>query len=434
MAADYIMTIDDEAATNIRNENSDESDKTPTKSYKRSSKVEEFNPLFSFVFEDKDKELPLDFTLAKQSLRNYDDLKSVDEKVKKCLDLKKLNPKPNKAESETSILKSNGSTRKRKAPRDERSSKRVESNGLITVNTEKTVNSGSVHDSISDNEKEFSDKRVKEFFGSIEISPIGSDTVSVSWTELGLSRGLLRAIDGLGYKFPTPVQARTIPMVHAGHDICASAVTGSGKTAAFVLPLLQRLLPSTSRHRLPASIRALILLPTRELAVQCHSVVTKLAQYTDIRCCLVVGGLSNQMQQNTLRTVPDIVVATPGRLIDHLRNSQSVGLEDLEVLIFDEADRLLELGFTAEVEEIVKNCPKGRQTLLFSATMTDEVDRLVRLSLNKPVRIVIDPVFATANTLSQEFIKVKSSKEADREAMLMGLCAFHNRRQNCGES
>ncbi|XVF16747.1 hypothetical protein REPUB_Repub10bG0058800 [Reevesia pubescens] len=157
-------------------------------------------------------------------------------------------------------------------------------------------------------------------------------------------------------------------------DICGSAVTGSGKTATYALPTLERLLYHSKRV---SAIRVLILTPARELAVQVHSMIEKFAQFTDIRCCLVVGGLSLKAQESALRLMPDIVVATPGRMIDHLRNSMSVDFDDLAVLILDEADHLLELGFSVEIHKLVRLCPKRRQTMLFSATITEEVDELL---------------------------------------------------------
>ncbi|KAJ6773530.1 hypothetical protein OIU79_017073 [Salix purpurea] len=198
---------------------------------------------------------------------------------------------------------------------------------------------------------------------------------------------------------PTPIQAACIPLALTGRDICGSAITGSGKTAAFALPTLERLL---FRPKRILAIRVLILTPTRELAVQVHSMIEKLAQFTDIRCCLVVGGLSTKVQQAALRSMPDIVVATPGRMIDHLRNSMSVDLDDLAVLILDEADRLLELGFNAEIQELVRLCPKRRQTMLFSATMTEEVDELIQLSLTKPLRLSADPSAKRPAALTEE--------------------------------
>jgi len=173
--------------------------------------------------------------------------------------------------------------------------------------------------------------------------------------------------------------------------------------------------------RVPA-IRVLILTPTRELAAQIHSMIEKLAQFTDIRCCLIVGGLSTKVQEVALRSMPDIVVATPGRIIDHVRNSLSVGLEDLAVVILDEADRLLELGFSAEIQELIRMCPKRRQTMLFSATMTEEIDELVKLSLNKPVRLEADPSLKRPATLTEEFVRIRRARESNQEAVLLALC------------
>ncbi|KAJ4963145.1 hypothetical protein NE237_023084 [Protea cynaroides] len=241
-----------------------------------------------------------------------------------------------------------------------------------------------------------------------------------SFMELNLSRPLLRACEALGYQKPTPIQAACIPLALTGRDICGSAITGSGKTAAFTLPVLERLLFRPKRIH---AIRVLVLTPTRELAVQVHSMIEKLAQFTDINCCLIVGGLSSKMQEVALRSMPDIVVATPGRMIDHLRNSQSVGLEDLAVLILDEADRLLELGFSAEIHELVRLCPKRRQTMLFSATMTEEVDVLVKLSLTRPLRLSADPSAKRPAKLTEEVIRVRRMREANQEAVLLALCS-----------
>ncbi|XP_068309193.1 DEAD-box ATP-dependent RNA helicase 28-like isoform X2 [Pyrus communis] len=241
-----------------------------------------------------------------------------------------------------------------------------------------------------------------------------------SFMELHLSRPLLRACEKLGYTKPTPIQAACIPLALSGRDICGSAITGSGKTAAFALPTLERLL--FRPKRVPA-IRVLVLTPARELAVQVHSMIQKLAQFTDIRCCLVVGGLSLKAQEADLRTMPDIVVATPGRIIDHLRNSMSVDLDDLAVLILDEADRLLEVGFSAEIHELIRVCPKRRQTMLFSATMTEEVDELVKLSLTKPLRLSADPSAKRPVTLTEEVVRIRRMREVNQEAVLLALCS-----------
>lgn len=253
-----------------------------------------------------------------------------------------------------------------------------------------------------------------------------------NFSQLNLSRPLLRAIEAAGYISPTPVQAKVIPFALEGRDVCASAVTGSGKTAAFVLPTLERLL---YRPKDVATIRILVVTPTRELATQIFSVLQKLAQFTDITCTLICGGKRDlKSQEATLRQRPDIVICTPGRIIDHLRNSQSVSIDDLDVLVLDEVDRLLELGFQAELEELVRFCPEARQTLLFSATMTPKVEDLARLSLKKPVRIKTSAgsgLTTLAPRLVQEFIKVRPERddEREREALLAALvCRSFNKR------
>ncbi|KAG8754348.1 nucleolar DEAD-box protein required for synthesis of 60S ribosomal subunit [Serendipita sp. 396] len=238
---------------------------------------------------------------------------------------------------------------------------------------------------------------------------------------MNLSRPIIKALTSLSFHTPTPIQAATVPAALLGKDIVGNAVTGSGKTAAFMIPILERLL-YRDKGKLAAATRCLILVPTRELAVQCFDVGTKLAVHTDVRFALVVGGLSLKTQETTLRSRPDVVIATPGRLIDHLRNSPIFNLDSLDVLVLDEADRMLSDGFADELTEIVKACPKSRQTMLFSATMTDSVDELVRMSLDKPVRLFVDPKRSTAKGLVQEFVRVKAGREPDRAALLVALC------------
>jgi len=242
--------------------------------------------------------------------------------------------------------------------------------------------------------------------------------------QLDLSRPLLRGVAAMGFVTPTPIQRKVIPIALAGRDVCASAVTGSGKTAAFLLPVLEGLLGYSNQTR------ALILTPTRELAAQCYGMLTTIAQFTKIRAVLVTGGTKNvQQQAAALRTRPDIVVATPGRLLDHVTNTASFSLHAIDYLILDEADRLLDLGFQEEVHEIVKTCPAPRrQTLLFSATMNTKVDDLIALSLKKPVRVHITDKKGASNTvevaprLEQEFIRIRAGNEGiNREGMLLAL-------------
>jgi len=241
----------------------------------------------------------------------------------------------------------------------------------------------------------------------------------VQFAQLQLSRPLMRAIRDLGWTDATPVQAKAIPLGLGGHDLLVNAVTGSGKTGAFILPIMERLLYRPSQM---AVSRVLILTPTRELAAQIYDQTIKMGKFTDIRACVIIGGLSVQAQEVELRARPDIVIATPGRMIDHLRNSHSIHFEELEILVLDEADRLLELGFVDEVKELVKACPRGRQTMLFSATLTDKVQDLVNLSLNSPKRVAVDAFNQIAQGLTQEFIRIRKSREKDREAIVLSLC------------
>ncbi|KAI6031818.1 DEAD-domain-containing protein [Pisolithus microcarpus] len=249
--------------------------------------------------------------------------------------------------------------------------------------------------SSSDSESliEADEDRKAQFFDST----ISQDSHS-SFLTMNLSRPLQRALTSLSFVSPTPIQAATIPVALLGKDVVGNAVTGSGKTAAFTIPILERLLYREKGTR-AAATRCLILVPTRELAVQCFEVGSKLAAYTDIRFCLAAG-----------------------RLIDHLRNSPSFTLDALDVLVLDEADRMLSEGFADELNEIIKSCPDSRQTMLFSATMTDSVDELVKMSLKRPVRLFVDPKRTTARGLIQEFVRVRAEKEADRTALLVSLC------------
>ncbi|KAK1937727.1 DEAD-box ATP-dependent RNA helicase 28 [Phytophthora citrophthora] len=263
-------------------------------------------------------------------------------------------------------------------------------------------------------------KKAAEFF---ESDPFAAQefakTKFETFADLKLSRPIMRAISHIGFEKPTPIQQRAIPIALTGKDICASAQTGSGKTAAFLLPILERL---QFRSRRVQSTRVMIICPVRELATQCQSMFEQLARYTDITCSLAVGGLPLKAQEAELRNRPDVVVCTPGRMIDHLRNSKSVHMDDLEILVLDEADRLLELGFTEEVLELVRMCPVQRQTMLFSATMTSKVDQLIDLSMKRPVRISTDPLFDMAKHLVQEFVRIRPNREDDREAILLALC------------
>ncbi|CAL1695875.1 unnamed protein product [Somion occarium] len=275
--------------------------------------------------------------------------------------------------------------------------------------------------SSSDDDSEEEDQATKDRKTAFFAEESGSTEEHASFLTMNLSRPILKSITSLGFNKPTPIQAATIPVALLGKDIVGNAVTGSGKTAAFIIPMLERLL-YRERGTKAAATRCLVLVPTRELGVQCFEVGSKLAAHTDIRFALVVGGLSLKSQEVTLRTRPDVVIATPGRLIDHLRNSPSFTLDTLDILVLDEADRMLSDGFADELTEIIKSCPMSRQTMLFSATMTDSVDELVKMSLNKPVRLFVDPKRSTARGLLQEFVRVRAGKESERSALLAALC------------
>jgi len=268
----------------------------------------------------------------------------------------------------------------------------------------------------SDSESESEAARKAAFFAP--ASETSDNKTSTSFQQMTLSRPILRGLAHIGFATPTAIQSSTIPVALLGRDIVGGAVTGSGKTAAYMVPILERLLYRPKK--VPTS-RVVILCPTRELAIQVHSVAVKLAAFTDIKFCLAVGGLSLKVQEAELRSRPDIVIATPGRFIDHMRNSASFSTDAIEILVLDEADRMLEDGFADELNEILKTLPKSRQTMLFSATMTDTVDKLVRIGMQKPVRLMVDSKKSTVTTLTQEFIRIRHGREGNRLAMLMIL-------------
>jgi len=268
-------------------------------------------------------------------------------------------------------------------------------------------------DEDEDEDGEESDEE-KEFF--VQPPP---QVKHETFTQMNLSRPLLRAVNELGFLHPTPIQSSAIPLALLGKDVCACATTGSGKTAAFMLPILERLL---FKPKKTASTRVLVLVPTRELAIQVHAVSQSLSKYSTVQICLAAGGLDLKSQEAALRKNPDIVVATPGRLIDHLHNAPSFDLQMVEILVLDEADRMIEEHFAEQLKELIRLCPRGRQTMLFSATMTDQVEELTVLSLNQPVRLFIDHNTDVAKTLQQEFVRIRANRENDRLAIVAALC------------
>ncbi len=201
--------------------------------------------------------------------------------------------------------------------------------------------------------------------------------------ELGLSAELLRAIDEQGYREATPIQQKAIPLVLEGRDVLAGAQTGTGKTAGFTLPLLQRLQASRTSRKHP---RVLILTPTRELAAQVNESVRNYGRHLPFKAAVIFGGVSINPQISQLRRGTDIVVATPGRLLDHAQQ-KTIDLSNIEILVLDEADRMLDMGFIRDIRRILALMPKKRQNLLFSATFSDEIRRLAADLLNQPTEI-----------------------------------------------
>lgn len=283
---------------------------------------------------------------------------------------------------------------------------------------------GSIRSSVDESEDPDEQARRLAFFAPEDPEEEGADSkvsrkLPDSFQSMSLSRSILRGLANLGFLEPTPIQSKAIPVALLGKDVVGGAVTGSGKTAAFIIPILERLI---YRPRKIATSRIAILMPTRELAVQCFNVAKKLAIFTDITFCQLVGGFSLREQEAVLKTRPDVIIATPGRFIDHMRNSPSFTVDTLEILVLDEADRMLDDGFADELNEILTTIPKSRQTMLFSATMTDKVDKLVRVGLNRPVRLMIDSEKQTVETLVQEFVRLRPGTEGKRFACLLYLC------------
>ncbi|CAB0020565.1 unnamed protein product [Nesidiocoris tenuis] len=312
---------------------------------------------------------------------------------------------------------------------------------IKTINDDDDVPDYSEDSDEGEGEEEFQPKKKKlklrrdvnedfEFFGSTaeynenawdDLSRfVKKKSTSAVQEKIVNARDKMRqALTAMNFNHPTPIQCATVPPALAGRDICGCAPTGTGKTAAYMLPTLERLIYRPSGTS-PVT-RVLVLVPTRELGVQVYQVTKQLAQFTRIDVGLSVGGLDLKAQEASLRRCPDVVIATPGRLIDHLKNTPSFSLDNVEVLILDEADRMLDEYFQEQMTEIIKQCARTRQTLLFSATMTEEVNALAAVSLTKPVKVFVNDNKTVAENLRQEFVKIRKDKEGDREAILAAL-------------
>jgi ATP-dependent RNA helicase RhlE len=237
---------------------------------------------------------------------------------------------------------------------------------------------------------------------------------------LALAEPLLRAVADLGYEKPTPVQEQAIPLVLAGRDLMAGAQTGTGKTAAFALPILQRLLPQASTSTSPARhpVRSLVLTPTRELAVQVAQSFRDYGRHVPIRTTVVYGGVDMNAQIQELRRGVEVLVATPGRLLDHVQN-KTVMLNQVSVLVLDEADRMLDMGFLPDIKRIIALLPGQRQNLLFSATFPDEIRTLAKTLLRDPAEVQVAPRNAVTELVTHVLHPVAREKKRELLAYLV---------------
>jgi len=228
----------------------------------------------------------------------------------------------------------------------------------------------------------------------------------------GLDARLIAAVRAMGYVKPTPIQSKAIPLAMSGKDIMGAAQTGTGKTAGFALPILHRLLPYANTSMSPARhpVRALILTPTRELADQVASNVQQYAEQTPLRCTVVFGGVDMDPQTQALRAGVEVLVATPGRLLDHLQ-SKNTSLGQVQCVVLDEADRMLDMGFLPDISRILQQLPPDRQSLMFSATFSEEIKRLAANFLREPVLVEVAQRNAPAESVRQELVRVHESQK-----------------------
>ena len=237
----------------------------------------------------------------------------------------------------------------------------------------------------------------------------------MSFSDLGLSDELLKAIDELGYKTPTPIQEQSIPVVLMGRDILGSAQTGTGKTASFTLPMIDILANGRAKARMP---RSLILAPTRELAAQVAENFEKFATHHKLSMALLIGGVSFSDQETALDKGVDVLIATPGRLLDHFERGK-VLLQDVKILVIDEADRMLDMGFIPDVERIVSTLSMMRQTLFFSATLSDEIKKIGSKFVMNPKVISVAPPAATASTITARLIWTQAKQKREQLRALL---------------
>ncbi|WP_439152586.1 DEAD/DEAH box helicase [Winogradskyella sp.] len=230
----------------------------------------------------------------------------------------------------------------------------------------------------------------------------------MSFKSLGLSEPILKAVSKKGYETPSPIQQKAIPSILEGKDILASAQTGTGKTAGFTLPMLHKLAENSyHKHR---SIRALVLTPTRELAAQVFANVKEYSEFLDIRSAVIFGGVNQKPQVATIKRGIDVLVATPGRLID-LESQGALSLKHIEILVLDEADRMLDMGFLRDIERVMKLIPSRRQNLMFSATFSKDIKKLAYSILNNPVQVEATPENTAVEIIDQKVHRVAKTKK-----------------------
>src|SRR5437868_3335700 len=228
----------------------------------------------------------------------------------------------------------------------------------------------------------------------------------MAFSKLGLSAAMLEGVKAMGYVEPTPIQLRAIPLIMEGRDVIGSAQTGTGKTAAFALPILSQLAQHSRQTRL------LVLEPTRELAAQVETAIRDFARFTDLRVAVVFGGVGYGAQNEALRSGVDVIVATPGRLLDHLRQG-TCRLDHVEFLVLDEADRMLDMGFLPDVRRIVDRCPRARHTSLFSATIPPQIETLIKWAMRNPETIEIGARRTPAETVKHVIYPVADAQKTD---------------------
>jgi superfamily II DNA/RNA helicase len=253
------------------------------------------------------------------------------------------------------------------------------------------------------------------------------DSANITFADFELAEPISRAIADQGYIHPTPIQQQAIPVAISGRDLMGAAQTGTGKTAGFSLPILQRLLPLASSSASPARhpVRALILTPTRELADQVAENVHAYGKYTSLRSCVVFGGVDMNPQRDALRSGVEIVIATPGRLLDHVQQ-KNVNLGQVQIFVMDEADRMLDMGFLPDLQRIINLLPQQRQNMMFSATFSDEIKKLARTFLNNPATIEVERRNSANEAVTQTLYAVRDD---DKRAALVQILKDRNIKQ-----